>query len=137
MRGGDQMAASIRRGAARIALAILAVVALVAASRAQEAFPSKPVHLIVPFSPGGAVDIVARTLADELGKRWPATIIIDNRPGAGGTIAADATAKAAPDGYTLVVVASGHPIAPFLFRKLSYDIFTDFTPLTLLGSSPN
>jgi tripartite-type tricarboxylate transporter receptor subunit TctC len=95
------------------------------------------VHILVPFPPGGAVDIVARTLADELGKRWPANIIIDNRPGAGGTIAADATAKAAPDGYTLVVVGSGHAIAPFLFRKLPYDIFTDFTPITLLGSSPN
>jgi tripartite-type tricarboxylate transporter receptor subunit TctC len=83
------------------------------------------------------VDLVARTLADELGKHWPASIIVDNRPGAGGTIAADATAKAAPDGYTLVVVASGHPIAPFLFRKLPYDIFADFTPITLIGSSPN
>src|SRR5262244_3393485 len=120
MRGGDQMAASIRRGAALITLAILAVVALVAASRAQEAFPSKPVHLLVPFPPGGAVDIVARTLADELGKRWSANIIIENRPGAGGTIAADAAAKAPPDGYTLVIV-------PFLYPKLPYDVFADFT----------
>src|SRR5215472_12798043 len=137
MRGGDQMAASIRRGAARITLAILAVVALVAASRAQEAFPSKPVHLLVPFPPGGAVDIVARTLADELGKRWSANIIIENRPGAGGTIAADAAAKAPPDGYTLVIVASGHAIVPFLYPKLPYDVFKDFTPITLLGNSPN
>ena len=131
------MAASIRRGAARITLAILAVVALVAASRAQEAFPSKPVHLLVPFPPGGAVDIVARTLADELGKRWSANIIIENRPGAGGTIAADAAAKAPPDGYTLVIVASGHAIVPFLYPKLPYDVFADFTPITLLGNSPN
>jgi tripartite-type tricarboxylate transporter receptor subunit TctC len=131
------MAASIRCHIARIALALLALVALAPAIRAQDTYPVKPVHILVPFPPGGAVDIVARTLADELGKRWPANIIIDNRPGAGGTIAADAAAKAAPDGYTLVVVASGHPIAPFLFRKLPYDIFTDFTPITLLGSSPN
>jgi tripartite-type tricarboxylate transporter receptor subunit TctC len=131
------MAASVRRGIARIALAILAVVALAPVARAQDNYPSKPVHLLVPFAAGGAVDIVARTLADELGKRWPANIIIDNRPGAGGTIAADVTAKAAPDGYTLVIVASGHPIVPFLYPKLPYDVFADFTPITLLGSSPN
>ena len=135
------MTAPIRRCAASIALALLALVALSPAIRAQDrtqnAWPAKPVHILVPFTAGGAVDIVARTLADELGKRWPVNIIVDNRPGAGGTIAADATAKAAPDGYTLAVVASGHPIAPFLFRKLPYDIFTDFTALTLLGSSPN
>ncbi len=131
------MAASIRCRAAGIVLASLACMALAAPIRAQEAYPARPVHILVPFPPGGAVDIVARTLADELGKRWPANIIIDNRPGAGGTIAAEATAKAAPDGYTLIVVASGHPIAPFLFRKLPYDIFMDFTPITLLGSSPN
>ncbi len=131
------MAASVRCHLARVALALLVLAALAPASRAQDAYPVKPVHILVPFPPGGAVDIVARTLADELGKRWPANIIIDNRPGAGGTIAADAAAKAAPDGYTLVVVASGHPIAPFLFPKLPYDIFTDFTPITLLGSSPN
>jgi tripartite-type tricarboxylate transporter receptor subunit TctC len=135
------MAASICRRAARIALAVLALAALAPAIHAQApdttSYPARPVHILVPFPPGGAVDIVARTLADELGKRWPANIIIDNRPGAGGTIAADATAKAPPDGYTLAVVASGHPIAPFLFHKLPYDIFKDFTALTLLGSSPN
>jgi tripartite-type tricarboxylate transporter receptor subunit TctC len=129
--------AAIRRCAVLIVLAIAALAAPATAIHAQDSYPAKPVHIIVPFPPGGAVDTVARTLADELGKRWPAAIIIDNRPGAGGTIAADATAKAAPDGYTLAVVASGHPIAPFLFRKLPYDIFTDFTPVTLLGSAPN
>lgn len=129
------MFASIR--AARLALALLAVVAAAPSGRAQGAYPDRPVHILVPFTAGGAVDIVTRSLADELGRRWPANIIVDNRPGAGGTIAADATAKAAPDGYTLVVVASGHPIVPYLFPKLPYDIFRDFTPLTLLGSSPN
>ncbi len=133
------MAASIPSRIARLTLVLFAFVTYTPPIRAQEpsAYPARPVHILVPFSPGGAVDIVARTLADELGKRWPANVIIDNRPGAGGTIAADVTAKAAPDGYTLVVVASGHPIAPFLFRKLPYDIFTDFTPLTLLGRAPN
>ena len=131
------MAASVRRRAARILLVLLALVTPASATRAQATYPARPVHILVPFPPGGAVDIVARTLADELGKRWPANIVIDNRPGAGGTIAADTTAKAAPDGYTLVIVASGHPIVPYLFHKLPYDIFADFTPITLLGSSPN
>jgi tripartite-type tricarboxylate transporter receptor subunit TctC len=131
------MAASIRLCAAIIALAAVSCVAPGSAARAQDAFPSKPVHLLVPFPPGGAVDIVARTLADELGKRWPTNIIIENRPGAGGTIAADSAAKAPPDGYTLVIVASGHAIVPFLYPKLPYDVFADFTPITLLGTSPN
>ena len=136
------MATSIQRSIARAALAVLALaflalLALPPTLRAQDSFPSKPVHLLVPFPPGGAVDIVARTLADEFGKRWPTNIIIDNRPGAGGTIAADAAAKAPPDGYTLVVVASGHAIVPFLYPKLPYDVFADFTPITLIGNSPN
>src|SRR5215831_17112369 len=131
------MATSIRRGIARVTLASLALLVLAPTLHAQDSFPSKPVHLLVPFPPGGAVDIVARTLADELGKRWPTNIIIDNRPGAGGTIAADAAAKASPDGYTLIIVASGHAIVPFLYPKLPYDVFADFTPITLLGNSPN
>ncbi len=131
------MSCSIRRGPAILAFALLASLPLGAAARAQDAFPSKPVHLLVPFPAGGAVDIVARTLADELGKRWTANIVIENRPGAGGTIAADAIAKAPADGYTLAVVASGHAIVPFLYPKLPYDIFADFTPISLLGNSPN
>lgn len=133
------MTAAVRVHVARIALALLAVAAAAGAGRCepQGAYPARPVHILVPFPPGGAVDLVARTLADELGRRWPVSVIVDNRPGAGGTIAADATAKAAPDGYTLVVVASGHPIAPFLFRRLPYDVFTDFTPITVVGGSPN
>ena len=129
------MTASTARYAAIIA--VLSCVALGSATRAQDTFPSKPVHLLVPFPPGGAVDIVARTLADELGRRWPVNIIVENRPGAGGTIAADAAAKASPDGYTLVIAASGHAIVPFLYPKLPYDVFADFTPITLLGNSPN
>jgi tripartite-type tricarboxylate transporter receptor subunit TctC len=118
---------------------LVAAAAWTAASTAfaQDAYPSKPVHLLVPFPPGGAVDIVARTLGDELAKRLGQSIIIENRPGAGGTIAAQATAKSPPDGYTLVVVASGHAIVPFLFPKLQYDVFNDFTPISLLGNSPN
>ncbi len=104
---------------------------------AQEAYPSKPVHLLVPFPPGGAVDIVARTLSDELSRQWRQPIVVENRPGAGGTIAEAVAAKAKPDGYTLILVASGHATAPYLYPDLPYDPLRDFTPLSLVGSSPN
>jgi tripartite-type tricarboxylate transporter receptor subunit TctC len=107
------------------------------AACAQDAFPSKPVHLLVPFPPGGAVDIVARTIGDELSRRWGQPIVIENRPGAGGTIAAAAAAKAAPDGYTIILVASGHAIVSYLYPSLPYDPLRDFTPLSFVGSSPN
>jgi tripartite-type tricarboxylate transporter receptor subunit TctC len=104
---------------------------------AQEAFPSKPVHILVPYPPGGGVDIVTRTLGDELSKRWGQSVIVENRPGAGGAIASQVLAKSAPDGYTLIMVASGHAINPYLYPKLPYDTFTDFTPISMLASSPN
>jgi tripartite-type tricarboxylate transporter receptor subunit TctC len=104
---------------------------------AQATYPSKPVHLLVPFPPGGAVDIVARTLSDELGRRWGQPIVVENRPGAGGTIAEAVAAKAKPDGYTIILVASGHATAAYLYPDLPYDPLRDFTPLSLVGSSPN
>jgi tripartite-type tricarboxylate transporter receptor subunit TctC len=120
------------------ALAALAALMLVSGSAsAEDAFPSKPVHLLVPFPPGGAVDIVARTLSDELAKRWGQAIVVENRPGAGGTIAEAVAAKAKPDGYTLILVASGHATATYLYPDLPYDPLRDFTPLSLVGASPN
>jgi tripartite-type tricarboxylate transporter receptor subunit TctC len=119
---------------------LAAVAALMVASgtaSAQATYPSKPVHLLVPFPPGGAVDIVARTLSDELSKRWGQPIVVENRPGAGGTIAEAVAAKAKPDGYTLILVASGHATATYLYPDLPYDPLRDFTPLSLVGSSPN
>jgi tripartite-type tricarboxylate transporter receptor subunit TctC len=95
------------------------------AALAQEAFPSKPVHISVPFPPGGAVDIVGRTLGEELAKRWGQTVVIENRPGAGGAIATQAAAKAPADGYTLIIVATGHALNPHLYDKLPYDSFND------------
>jgi tripartite-type tricarboxylate transporter receptor subunit TctC len=130
------MPAAMRSGLRWLAaFAILIAASTVAA--AQGAFPSKPVHLLVPFPPGGAVDIVGRTLGDELAKLWGQSVIVENRPGAGGTIAAAAAAKAPPDGYTLILVASGHAIVSYLYPQLSYDPLRDFTPISLVGSSPN
>src|SRR5882724_4441468 len=103
---------------------------------AQGAYPSAPVHILVPFPPGGAVDIIARTLGDELSRQWGQSIIIENRPGAGGVIATQALAKAQPDGYTLILVAAGHALNPHFYAKLPYG-FDDFTPISLIGSSPN
>ncbi|HEX3503683.1 MAG TPA: tripartite tricarboxylate transporter substrate binding protein [Xanthobacteraceae bacterium] len=104
---------------------------------AEDAYPSKPVHIYVPYPPGGAVDIVARTLGDALGKAWNQSVVIENRPGAAGIIAEQALVQAAPDGYTLILVASGHALLPHFYEKLPYDTFKDFTPISQIGSSPN
>src|SRR5437763_5643602 len=85
----------------------LALAAMGGLATAQDDFPSKPVHIYVPFPPGGAVDIVGRTLGDELSKRWGQSVIIENRPGAGGAIATQALAKAPADGYTLIISPPG------------------------------
>jgi tripartite-type tricarboxylate transporter receptor subunit TctC len=116
---------------------LVSLLAAIGATRAQDAFPSRPVHVLVPFAPGGAVDIVARTLGDELSNRWGRAVVVENRPGAGGVVASEAAAKAAPDGYTLIIVATGHALNPHLYAKLPYDSFNDFTPLSLIGTSPN
>ena len=104
---------------------------------AQQPYPSKSVRILVPYPAGGGVDLVARTLGDELSKRWQQSIVVENRPGAGGTVASLALAKSPADGATLIVVASGHAINPYLYAKLPYDTFADFTPISLLASSPN
>lgn len=104
---------------------------------AQTAFPSRPVHILVPYPAGGGVDVLTRTLGDVVAKQWGQSVVVENRPGAGGVIASQAVAAAAPDGYTLIMVASGHATNPLLYAKIPYDTFKDFTPVSLLGSSPN
>jgi tripartite-type tricarboxylate transporter receptor subunit TctC len=104
---------------------------------AQSAFPAKPVHILVPYAAGGGVDILARTLGDVVSRQWSQTVVVENRPGAGGVVASQALVAAPPDGATLIVVASGHATNPFLYAKMPYDTFKDFTPISLLASSPN
>ncbi len=99
-------------------------------------FPSKPVHILVPYAAGGAVDVLARTIGQSLGKIWGQQPIIENRPGAGGIIASQALAQSPPDGYTLILVASGHPLNQFIYPSLPYDTFKDFTAITEVASSP-
>ncbi len=120
----------------RAAAAAVAMVAMSGVAVAQS-FPSKAVHILVPYPAGGGVDVLARTLGDVVSKQWGQTVLVENRPGAGGVIASQALASSAPDGYTLIVVASGHATNPFLYPKLPYDTFKDFTPISLLASSPN
>jgi tripartite-type tricarboxylate transporter receptor subunit TctC len=104
---------------------------------AQAPFPSRPVHIFVPYAAGGGVDILARTLGEAVSRQWGQSVVVENRPGAGGVVASQALATSAPDGYTLIVVASGHATNPFLYPKIPYDTFKDFTPISLLASSPN
>ena len=118
-------------------IAAAALVATCGSAIAQTAFPSKPVHIFVPYPAGGGVDILTRTLGDALSKEWGQSIVVENRPGAGGVVASQALATSPPDGYTLIVVASGHATNPFLYPKMPYDTFKAFTPISLLASSPN
>jgi tripartite-type tricarboxylate transporter receptor subunit TctC len=104
---------------------------------AQSPFPSRVVHIFVPYSAGGGVDILARTLGDVVSRQWGQSVVVENRPGAGGLVASQALVASPPDGYTLIVVASGHATNPFLHPKIPYDTFKDFTPISLLASSPN
>src|SRR5712692_7953875 len=117
------------------AVAAFAVGAADAASA--QSFPSKPVHIFVPYAAGGGVDILARTLGDVVSRQWGQTVIVENRPGAGGVVASQALVASPPDGYTLIVVASGHATNPFLHPKIPYDTFKDFAPISLLALSPN
>lgn len=121
----------------RIAAAAAAMFIAGGIAHAEAPFPSRPVRILVPYPAGGAVDILSRTLGDAVSRQWGQGVVIENRPGAGGVIASQALVTSPPDGYTLIVVASGHPTNSFLYAKLPYDTFKDFTPISLLASSPN
>ena len=107
----------------------------IAEARAQE-FPTHPIRVVVPFSPGGAVDGPMRIIAQELSKRLGQQIVVDNRPGAGATIGTEIVAKAAPDGYMLLLASQTNAISATLYPKLSYDPIEDFTPISLIGREP-
>lgn len=101
-----------------------------------ETFPTRPVRVLVPYAAGGAVDVLARTIGQSLQKIWGQQPVIENRPGAGGIIASQALAQSSPDGYTLILVASGHPLNQFFYPKLPYDTFKDFTAISEVAYSP-
>lgn len=101
-------------------------------------YPTKPIRFVVPFSPGGGVDLIGRTIGQKLSEAWGQPVVVDNRGGGGGNIGTDMVAKAPPDGYTLLMGYVGNlAINPFLFSKLPYDPVKDFAPITLAATAPN
>lgn len=120
------------RKLATIALAASAAVAY-QPSVAQDNYPTKPVRFVLGQSPGGGTDILTRLFATKLSEAFGQQFIVEHRPGAGGNIGAEIAAKAAPDGYTIFMASAPHAIAPSLYRKLSYDLMRDFTPVSLVA----
>jgi len=118
-------------------ISLMAAMALAAFGAAAQTFPARGVRIVVGFAPGGATDVTARILAQELGRAWNQQVIVDNRPGASGAIAAELVARAAPDGYTLLVSPqTSVVVAPILIKKLNYDPIKDFAAAGVVGSTP-
>ena len=119
-----------------LACAGLAILGGAPAARA-DGYPERPVKWIVPFPPGGAMDSIARTLGESMGKQLNTSFIVENRAGAGGNIGAASVARAKPDGYTILIVANGMAVNPALYADLNYDPIKDFAPISLLAVVPN
>jgi tripartite-type tricarboxylate transporter receptor subunit TctC len=118
------------------ALACALALPLVAHAQALQ-YPTKPIRIIVGFAPGGATDLTARLVGQQLTESWKQPVLVENRPGASGMIGAELVARAAPDGYTLIMATqTSHAVAPSLYRKIAYDPVKDFAPITVAASSP-
>lgn len=114
------------------------VFACIACQATAQTYPTKPVHVIVPFPPGGAADLLTRALGKKLTEAWGQGVVADNRPGAGGNIGAEAAAKSAPDGYTLFMAAvTTHAVSMSLYSKLGYDLEKDLAPVSLVANVPH
>jgi tripartite-type tricarboxylate transporter receptor subunit TctC len=120
----------------RVLFSILALLLAVPAARAADAYPSRPIHLIIPFPPGGSNDVVGRVFAAALGDRLGQTLVVENRSGAGGVVGTEIASKAAPDGYTLLVISLAHAVNPWLYR-LNYDPIKAFVPIGIMASGTN
>src|SRR5215212_333025 len=116
---------------------VFAVLAATALNTQAQGFPNKPVHLVISFTPGSSVDIVGRIVAQKLAERWGQPVVPENRAGAGGSIGSAVVAKAAPDGYTLLVNSNAHSVNPSIYAKLPYDTLKDFTDIAPLADQPN
>src|SRR5260221_2237605 len=110
---------------------------LTAGAQAQQDYPTRPIRIVVPSSPGGGTDILARQVAQKLTERWGQQVIVDNRPGAGQMIGIELVAKAAPDGYTLVMTATPLALNTVLYKKVPYDPVRDFAPISQVAAMPN
>jgi len=120
----------------RVLFVFLAAV-MTNAAMAQEAYPNRPVHIIVAFPPGGVTDVIARLMAAEMQKEFGQPFVVENRPGAAGMIGAEYVARAKPDGYTLFFIPNTHLVLPALRKALPYDSVGDFTAITLLATGPS
>jgi len=119
-------------------LAVLAALAMFWASTAMgQGYPNRAIHVVVPFTAGSATDILARTYGQKLSEMWSQPVVVDNRPGAGGTIGAAVVAKSAPDGYTLLVHSAAQAYNPSIYPSLPYDTVKDFIDIVPLGGQPN
>jgi tripartite-type tricarboxylate transporter receptor subunit TctC len=120
-------------------LAIAALLAAVFASlcRAADSYPDHKVRVIVPFAAGGPTDVIGRMVAERLSDAWGQQLYVENMPGAGGNIGVEAAGRAAPDGYTILVVSTGFIINPSMYSKIGYDPVKDFSPISLVAASPN
>ena len=117
---------------------LAALLACAAAYAAAQSYPAKAVHIVVPFPPVGAADLLSRALGKQLGETWGQAVVVDNRPGAGGNIGAEAVAKSAPDGYTLLMAAATtHAVSMSLYSKLGYDLEKDLLPVALVANVPH
>jgi tripartite-type tricarboxylate transporter receptor subunit TctC len=119
----------------RFALACI-LAAFAFESAGAQIYPYQPVRIVVPFAAGGAVDSVARIVGQKMSESLGQPVIIENKPGAGGNLAAEVVARAAPDGYTILLTTNGHAISPSLYRALRFDVVNDFVPVTQLIESP-
>ena len=126
-----------RRTLGRIAAALSALtLCAVAPASAQEAWPARPVRIVVPFAPGGSTDVVARMLGQKLAVLWGQPVVIENRAGAGGNVGADVVAKSPGDGYTLLMASGSITINPHIYKKMPFDTHKDLTPITNVASGP-
>ncbi|MGA0570226.1 Bug family tripartite tricarboxylate transporter substrate binding protein [Variovorax sp. VNK109] len=124
--------ATLAAGVAAVAVATFAPVAAQA-----QAFPTKPIRIVVPFPPGGSTDLLARRIGEKLAAAWGQPVVVENRAGAGGTVGADYVAKSPADGYTLLMGVTGsNAISQALYPKLPYDVVKDFSPVSMVVSSP-
>jgi tripartite-type tricarboxylate transporter receptor subunit TctC len=122
---------------ARLVNVIVALVVLGAASAQAQNYPAKPIHILVPYAPGGITDIASRIVGAKLTEAWGQQVVVENKPGGNGFIAMTAGAKAAPDGYTLTMVTVGDvAINPALFKEMPYDVQRDFAPVALVSDAP-
>src|SRR5512134_3231077 len=113
------------------------VFAVLAGSAFAQAYPTKPVRLVISFTPGSSTDIIGRAVAAKLQEMWGQPVVVENRPGAGGTVGSEFVVRSDPDGYTLLANSSAHAANPGMYKELRYDTMRDFVNLALLGGGPN